>query len=73
MKDIFTVSYVFEILQAVILVAHNTQKFHSSSRTVSCKYKMEMQSRKKRTMLQVTQNVPVGTVVIRIPRWLAAE
>ena len=36
---IFTVSCVFEILQAVILVAHNTQFWYSSSHMVSCKYK----------------------------------
>ena len=37
-EDIFTRSYVFEILQAVLLVAHITRIFHSYSCMVSCKY-----------------------------------
>ena len=36
---IFIVYYVFEILQVVILVAHNIRFFSSSSRMVSYKYK----------------------------------
>ena len=39
MEDIFTVYYVFEMSQAIILVAHNTQVFYYYSRMVSYKYK----------------------------------
>ena len=38
-EDIFTVSYVLEILQAIILVAPNTRIFYYYSRMVRCKYK----------------------------------
>ena len=62
------------MLQAVILVAHNTQVFFILLLVWSdANIKMEMQSRKKRIMLQVTHNVTAGTVFRRIQRWFALK